>query len=140
MENTMKSILAALGLSAALGAAAQAQAQRDPAEVISRADANGDGAVSRDELRTERDSAFGRLDRNGDGFLSGDDAPRRRQAAGGERLDRARAAFDTDGDGQISEAEFVNGPMVGFDRADANKDSVVDAGELQALRAAAAAR
>lgn len=71
------------GLIAAAGAAA---AEDGPGERIEERvvimgghggpgglDADRDGAVSRDEFRTQHDRMFARLDKNGDGRLSGDE-------------------------------------------------------------------
>jgi Ca2+-binding EF-hand superfamily protein len=48
--------------------------------------------------------------------------------------------LDKDGDGRISRDEFVAGPNPLFDRADANRDGVIDATELAAFHADTAAR
>ncbi|OYW18045.1 MAG: hypothetical protein B7Z52_05745, partial [Burkholderiales bacterium 12-64-5] len=106
----------------ALSACAPAQAQdRDGArliEQIEKADANGDGAISRTEFTAYRSTQFGRLDRNKDGFVTDSDIP----AALQKRLppemsiDKLKAAFDANGDGKLSQQEFVNGPTAAFDR------------------------
>jgi Ca2+-binding EF-hand superfamily protein len=55
----------------ALAITAPAHAQRiDPAAMIEQADANQDGAISRQEFLAARATAFSTLDRNGDGVLS----------------------------------------------------------------------
>lgn len=115
----------------------------DPAEMFERADANGDGLITRAEFTEARAKMFARLDRNGDGYLTKDDAQGRfaaRRSGDGSRLTQALITFDSDGDGRISRDEFVNGPSRLFDRADSNHDGVIDANELKAFRAAIAAR
>lgn len=114
----------------------------DPAEMFQRADENGDGIITRAEFADARNRMFARLDRNGDGYLTKDDAPGRFAGRGGDgsRLTEAMIMFDKDGDNRISRDEFVNGPSMLFDRADTNHDGVVDARELEAFRAAIAAR
>jgi Ca2+-binding EF-hand superfamily protein len=116
----------------------------DPAQLLKRADANGDGQISEAEFKQARDTLFTRLDHNGDGYLTKDDTPRRLTLrsngdSNGARMTEALSRMDKDGDGRISRSEFVNGPSKLFSAADSNHDGVVDAHELQALSAAAAA-
>jgi Ca2+-binding EF-hand superfamily protein len=116
-------------------AAAQA---RDPVQLISEADANGDGAVSWAEVIAMRTQTFARLDRNRDGFISVADRPR---GAFGARFDQAfanvKSQFDTNGDNRVSRAEMVDAPSPVFDRGDTNGDRVLSAEEFAALRSAA---
>jgi hypothetical protein len=101
------------------------------AGAISRADANGDGRVSRSEFQTLRALGFERLDANGDAQLTAQE----RSAAQG-RMGRQLARADANGDGVVTEAEFLNQPARAFDRFDANNDEALDADEMAALRAA----
>ncbi len=123
-------------------AGADAAAAEDPgeraAQALERADADGDGAVSRDELTAWREEIFARLDRNGDGAL--DDGDRRGRGARliGARIDELKQSFDTNGDDSLSKAEFVGGPTSFFDFADGDGDDVVTSEELKAARADAA--
>jgi len=116
-------------------AAAQA---RDPLQLISEADANGDGAVSWPEVIAMRTQTFARLDRNKDGVISATDRPR---GAFGARFDQAFASvksqFDANGDNKVSRSEMVDAPSPIFDRGDANGDRVLSAEEFAALRSAA---
>jgi Ca2+-binding EF-hand superfamily protein len=48
--------------------------------------------------------------------------------------------FDANRDGKVSRDEFVGGPTLVFDRADANHDGVLTTGEIDAAVAAAKAR
>lgn len=116
-------------------AAAQA---RDPVQLISEADANGDGAVSWAEVMTMRKQTFARLDRNKDGFVSAADRPR---GAFGARFDQAFASvksqFDANGDKQVARSEMLDAPSPVFDRGDANGDRILSADEFAALRRAA---
>ncbi len=112
---------------------AEAQRTGNPADLLLRADADGDGRVSVEELRAARDTMFGRLDRNGDGVLTSDDRPRLEAAK--RRLEGLREQMDADGDGQVTKDEFVNGPTPFFTQADTNQDGFVDAAEIEAARA-----
>jgi EF hand len=103
----------------AVGASAQ-----NAGAMLARADANGDGAISLQEMQTARAQAFTRMDRNGDGQLAGSEV--RQQAA---RADR-------NSDGVITRAEFVDGPYPVFERYDANRNNVLDAEEIETARAA----
>ena len=118
---------------------ARSQERRDPAEIFASADANGDGVVTRAEFLETRASAFSKYDRNGDGFIDGNDIPQRLRARGkaSGRLDNLVERFDTNEDRRISRAEFVDGPTLLFDRADANHDGQVSKDEISALRARA---
>ncbi|TNE41801.1 MAG: signal transduction protein [Sphingomonadales bacterium] len=119
-----------------LGGAAFAQPQQqvDPARFADRimeADANRDGKVSRAELTAYRKQQWARIDRNGDGYFSKDDLPRFAQGKWETgRPAEVRRLYDSNGDGRVSQAEFVNGPTVAFDMADANRDNIVTRDEL----------
>lgn len=109
--------------------------------VFERADSDNDGSVTREEFIAARVDRFARLDRNSDGHIDSNDIPKRlsarRQRQGGG--DFMVGQFDADGDGKVSKEEFVNGPTLLFDRADTNKDNVLDPKELSAAEQAAKA-
>jgi len=97
------------------------------------ADANNDGSISRDEFLARPIAMFDRLDANDDGVISEAERPQRRERPQGERGQRAeRPNPDTNGDGQISRAEFtaMGAPM--FARLDANSDGRVTQDEARA--------
>ncbi|MEM9737230.1 MAG: EF-hand domain-containing protein [Pseudomonadota bacterium] len=115
------------------------------ANPLTRADANGDGAISRAEAQDARQPLFTRFDRNGDGVISDTEAEAilARLAAAARIADGAmvlnRQQLDTDGDGAISEAEFMaRNPM--FERIDRDGDGLASAEEIAAARDAFAAR
>jgi hypothetical protein len=145
-------VLAAL---LALGASVQAQDSQPPHgrmfDRFASADANGDGAVTREEAQAARAAAFSRIDGDHDGFIS--EAERNAQSQmmaqrfaqkmkqwRGPGAGAALEGMDADHDGEISRAEFLARPMPGFDRLDGNHNGVVEASEMAAARSAWAAR
>lgn len=125
----------------ALVACAPAQAQNPDGarliEQIEKADANGDGAVSRSEFTAYRTTQFSRLDRNSDGFITDGDIPGfvQKRLPPDMSYDSLKTRFDTNGDGKISKTEYVNGPTTAFDRVDANGDDLVTRAEIDQARA-----
>lgn len=134
--------LAAAALLSLLSTSSIAQGMRHGGEgMFERADANKDGSVTKEEFIAARGQQFSRFDRNSDGYLDSNDVPkrlaeRRKQNGGG---DVRGGQFDSDGDGKVSKDEFINGPTLIFDRADTDKNNVLDAKELAAAREAAKA-
>lgn len=129
-----KMILAAAALLAA--PAAFAQSQSDGMKLLTGADANRDGVVTRDEYARARAANFTRMDRNKDGAVSKADFKRlaRFKPDAASRLDTLIAAMDANKDGKATRAEFEAAPMPLFDRADANGDGRIDANEMAAAK------
>ena len=110
--------------------------EMDPEALIARADSNGDGDISWEEVTALRSESFDRLDRNEDGVISGDDSPARPFAARfNEALERLQADFDADRDGQITKDEMMDAPAPAFENGDANGDGILTAEEMATLRA-----
>ncbi|MGJ8536576.1 MAG: EF-hand domain-containing protein [Parasphingopyxis sp.] len=123
-----------------------------------RADANGDGNVTRAELNTSLDERFARADANSDGAIDASEreamrSERRRHRAGrggrhggegrrggrrghGPRMER----LDTNGDGIVTRDEAIAPALARFDRADANGDGQIDQAERTAMREQRGAR
>lgn len=127
------------------GAAAMAMApkpaiaqQPGPEEMMARADANGDGDISWDEVMTLRTQSFERLDRNDDGVVSVDDRPRGPMAGRFDTgLARVQVQFDADGDGEVTRDEMLGAPAPLFEQGDIDGDGVLTGDEMAALRASA---
>jgi len=123
-------LMAAFVTGVALAATAPAQ---KPARA--QLDANGDGAIDRQEAaaRPRLAQRFDEMDRNKDGKLSREEMPRWHARGGdghrgmarhhrGHRGDGFQRMMDTDRDGRISAAEH----QAFFARMDVNKDGFID--------------
>lgn len=117
-----------------------AQAQDMPGQrILQRIDTNGDGAISKDEMRAARERLFKRLDRNGDGVIDEREIDSARQAiedraeAAQARLGNRWRRLDTNGDGKVSEQEFASS-MPLFDFVDRNEDGRLSADEIATIR------
>ncbi len=91
----LKSIL--MGSAAALMVAGGVAVAK-PGGMMGKADADGDGNLTRAEVTAATASGFARMDVNGDGVLNKDD----REARKAERF----AAIDVNNDGEITQAEM----------------------------------
>ncbi len=149
---TARPILA-LMLVPALALPARAQeadpdiARTDPgAALFDEADADGDGAVTREELQALRAARAAALDTDGNGTLSAAELVAFMSAEEQRRIERRVAAmmerFDADGDGELGAAELAAGHGMGmgmagqmFDRADADGDGTVTRAEFEAFAA-----
>lgn len=148
-----------------------------PGAILKLMDADGDGQVTRAEAETAIATLFAEIDANSDGYViqeemkthreakraemrerwasradrpAGAERPERRAGnheANPERMEARRArmaersaerwaAMDTDGDGRLSLAEFTAARIQRFDRVDADNDGVVTAEEAEAAREA----
>src|ERR1044071_1053613 len=135
METVMTRILIVAGWLLLCGASVSAQ-QRG--SMLERADANGDGSITRAEMLDARAKLFSPRDRNGDGHIDAGDVPSRaaarpRVASGMTKL---RQLLDSNGDGKVSKQEFIDGGLAIFTRADTDHNDTLDAKELAAAREA----
>ncbi|MEL6857841.1 MAG: hypothetical protein AAFO74_05610 [Pseudomonadota bacterium] len=116
---------------AAMPAAAQASNMQ---EMVEKADANGDGDISWSEIEAARLEVFQRVDRNGDGVVNTADRPPRAFAGRFDQaLERLQADFDSDRDGQITEAEMLAAPAPIFEQGDTDENGILTADEMAAL-------
>lgn len=93
------------------------------ASVYLRADADGDGVVTRAEIEREATDRFARLDRNGDGTFSAEEiAAVPGYARGSERGENRR--------GPITREEHVARALRRFNRRDADDDGRLAGAEL----------
>ncbi|MCP3969547.1 MAG: calcium-binding protein [Rhodobacteraceae bacterium] len=114
-----------------------------PVMLLERFDANGDGAVTLEEMQGAAAARFTEADTNGDGMLSAEemaaaaDAQRAKRQA--NRIARRIERHDTDGDGMLS-LEEVTAAAEGrnfakmFERFDADGDGTISQAELEAAQ------
>lgn len=115
---------------------------------LRRADANGDGVLTRQEFDAGRDAMFARKDADNNGALSQDEMRAHREGmrgghhggrhhghhergGHGERL----AAADANADGAITREEFMARPSQMFDRLDTDHNGIISQAERDAMRA-----
>ncbi len=119
---------------------AQAKAQIPGAHFIENFDDNGDGQVTLEEVRMKRADIFYMIDQNEDGVLDSAEydlfdatraADRENEGAGcdkgkgkqGEGM--SRKVTDLNGDGQVTQAEFLEAADAWFTQKDRNGDGVI---------------
>jgi len=98
---------------------------------FSRLDADGDGYIEARDMAPMRERMFHRLDRNHDGLLT-----REEVTPSSPSVNIAPDAIpwpDSNGDGQISQVEFMNQEPALIVRADRNGDHRVSAEEFREL-------
>ncbi|MEP9358375.1 EF-hand domain-containing protein [Sphingomonas sp. KR3-1] len=91
----------------------RAEAQAASAKKFKNLDADGNGKASPAELLAFMTKA----------------AEKRGETMDQAKVDRRLKRLDTDGDGTVSAAELAAEDLAKFDRADANKNGVIDADE-----------
>ncbi|MCB1628139.1 MAG: EF-hand domain-containing protein [Xanthomonadales bacterium] len=95
-------------------------------------DADGDGQVTKAEADAFRAARQAGLDANLDGVITYEEQRDHRQAMAEVRARERFARMDTDGDGQVSLAEFNQRKDQWFDRVDSNGDGIISADERKA--------
>ncbi len=134
MKNATRFVLAisAFGMLAAAGGAALAGGAPGTSGLMpfAKLDADGDGFLTRDEVRKAREARFAKYDANGDGKAEISEI----DAAIMKRLEKRKvkiryrilSRLDANGDGVIDKDEYLNARMRMFDRADRNGDGRID--------------
>jgi Ca2+-binding EF-hand superfamily protein len=112
----------------ALPAIAEAGPGADRA--FQRLDADADGTVTTAEVVAHKTALFTEADANADGLLNAEEREAMRNAVR-ERMNEQRVPFDTDGDGNLSLAEFTSANAL-FDHADSNGDGSITRAEFDA--------
>lgn len=145
MRKTIALVMSAgIGLTALAGAALADKGQG----MFGRADANGDGFVSKEEFAAGRDKMFGKLDANGDGVIDQAEVDKMREAWQQRRAEKAQAdgatqadkpkrehkgflaRLDTDSDGKVTTQEFAAAGDKMFAKFDANGDGKLAQDEM----------
>lgn len=131
-------ILAAAALACAcFPVAAQPSAEQleKVRNILTEADANGDGRVTRREYDAHRADIFAKLDRNGNGVVSEEDAPKIRIAKRKftEKLEQVLAMADKNGDGKLARAEWDNPERDIFALIDQDEDGLIILADLPVL-------
>lgn len=128
---------------------AQAPQRPNMVQIVQRADTNGDGRVTFEELSAFRPEIqreqFDQLDTNGDGVLTMADRPGPGGAGGVPPFAVAAAerllALDRDGDGKVSYTEVSAAkpgyPRENFSRLDVNGDGSISNEDVETIRRAA---
>ena len=137
MHTTIRILAAAALASVCFPVAAQPTAEQleKVRAILTEADANGDGRVTRREYDAHRADIFAKLDRNGNGVASADDAPKIRIAKKKftEKLEQVLAMADKNGDGLLSRAEWDQPERDIFALIDQDEDGIIILADLPVL-------
>ncbi len=116
--------------------AAQAQGGADRPD-FATLDADGDGAVTQQELTAHRDARFAERDTNGDGALSVEELTAASAEKAAERAAKMLEQRDANGDGLLQQAELeprTDRTERMFDRLDADDDGAISVEEFEAIK------
>ena len=103
-------------------------------KLFDRIDANHDGVITQDEYVATASALYNKIDVNGTGEVTAADiassprAVKREQRFASHEVKR----LDTNGDGTVSQDEYVNAAKSRFAKLDKNGDGFIDADELPA--------
>lgn len=130
----MAALLSGLVLTAGAASAENHRERPDFATL----DANGDGALTLDELQARGAARFAEADANGDGALSAEEMVAAAEARNADRVARMIERHDENGDGLLQQDEL---PTRGqdraermFERADANDDGTISEEEFEVAK------
>lgn len=142
-KTTTVAALAALIGASTLGGMALAHGRSGdgPAAMLTQMDANGDGAITMEEISLFHANQFEAADTDGNGALSKEELLAARDKARSDRaaagMDRMISRLDENGDGEIGIDEQKAGDRMTrmFERLDADKDGTISAEELKEAKA-----
>jgi Ca2+-binding EF-hand superfamily protein len=147
MSNRIVTIgLGATGIAAfiCLAAPHAARANQEAEETFQEIDTNSDGKISSDEFAAAHKAKFEKMDTDHDGKLTAEEmtaAHEKHQKMGGKTDDKTKAMvierikiMDTNGDGVITEEEFVTDSKARFGKMDTDHDGYLTKAELKAGR------
>ncbi|MEM1072947.1 MAG: calcium-binding protein [Pseudomonadota bacterium] len=120
-----------------------AQPNKDRAPVtFEELDANNDGQVTRAEIDTHRADRIARADTDGDGSVSLEELQRRADERSKARAERLMERLDTDKNGVLSSDELTGGDRAGrmFERLDKDDSGSISAEEFAQARKGAQKR
>jgi hypothetical protein len=137
MDTPIRIFAAAALAFACVPAAAQPSAEQleKVRDLLTEADANADGKVTRREYDAHRAEIFAKLDRNQNDVVSEEDAPRIRIAKKKftAKLEQVLAMADKNGDGMLSRAEWDKPERDIFALVDQDEDGVIVLADLPEL-------
>jgi hypothetical protein len=97
-------------------------------QFFDKIDTNHDGTISRAEYQAWIDGRFAKLDANGDGVVNADEVATSPMAV--ERVQKRAEGFvnryDTNGNGEVSKADFEAKEMQRFDRLSNGADAITE--------------
>lgn len=129
-RNTIVAVLltAGVGLAGVTAVAAQGPGDRQGGARFDRLDVNGDGELTLAEMTAKQASIIEEADADGNGAVSRDEMKAFREAK------RAERDPDKNDDGVIDRTEFINAAQDRFDRLDADGDGVLSEDERPGKR------
>lgn len=106
--------------------------------MMKRMDADGNGELTLEEVESGRTKRFAKLDGNADGVVDAAELKARIMARmerrAERRVSRMMRRLDADGDGQVSQAEFISPAKQRFTWNDLNDDGKLSGDELPRRR------